>query len=77
MDPDLAEKVRFKLEYLEEMIKGECVNISKLNSKNLRLRTVDFGKGEVKSEKHMVEIEDELMKVKSKIGKFTHKNRIT
>ena len=40
-----------------------------MNSKNLRLRTVDFGKGEVKSEKHMVEIEDELMKVKSKIGK--------
>jgi hypothetical protein len=77
MDPDLADKVRFKLEYLEEMIKGECVNITKLNSKNLRLRTIDFGNGEMKSEKKMVEIEEELMKIKSKIGIFTHKNRVT
>jgi len=33
MDPDYNDKIKAEVEYLDEMIKGEIVNIQKLNNK--------------------------------------------
>ena len=34
MDPDLGDKIKSEVEYLDEMIRGEVVNIHKLNKQN-------------------------------------------
>lgn len=68
MDPDLVDKVKAEMEYLDEMIKGESLSIQKLNNQITKFRKLDFVARDVHKEKMMVAIEEELMRLKSKIS---------
>jgi hypothetical protein len=68
MDPDLVDKVRAEMEYLDEMIKGESLSIQKLNNQITQFRKLDFVARDVHKEKMMVAIEEELMRFKNKIS---------
>lgn len=67
MDPDLIDKCKSEVEYLDEMIKGESVGIQKLNKENTKYKRLDFVGNEVQKERTMVNIEDELMRLKGRI----------
>jgi len=64
MDPDLVNKVTNEIEYLDEMIKGEALNISKLTNKARQYFRLDFVKRDVDKEKTMVAIENEVARIK-------------
>lgn len=70
MDPDLGDKIKSEVEYLDLMIKGEVVNIHKLNKQNQKFQKLDFVQRDVMKEREMVKIEDELMRLKNKIQSF-------
>lgn len=42
MDADLVDKVKYEIEYLNEMIKGEAIHIQKLNKKSKLYRRFDL-----------------------------------
>jgi hypothetical protein len=56
------------------MIKGEALNIQKLNKKAKQYFKLDFVKNEVDKEKTMVAIESELARIKLKITNLTVKS---
>ena len=64
----MIDKVKTEMEYLDEMIKGESLSISKLNKQNTKFRKLDFVARDVHKEKMMVAIEEELMRYKNKIS---------
>ena len=68
MDPDISDKICGKMEYLDEMIRGECLNINKLNNQNKLMKKVDIVQRDVIKEKYMVGIEDSIMQLKMKIA---------
>jgi len=70
----LVDKVKNEIEYLDEMIKGEALNIQKLNKKAKQYFKLDFVKNEVDKEKTMVAIESELARIKLKITNLTVKS---
>jgi hypothetical protein len=55
------------VEYLEGMIRGETVRVFKLNQTNLKYQRLDFVSNAVAKEKHVVSIENDLMRTKIKI----------
>ena len=61
MDPDISDKITGQMEYLDEMIRGECLNINKLNNQNKLMKKVDVVQRDVLKEKYMVGIEDSIM----------------
>lgn len=67
MDPDLPDRVKTEIAYLDEMIKGESQHIANLNMRNVKFKRLDFIGKEVQKEKQMVEAEDELMRIKVKM----------
>ena len=77
MDPDIYDKIKSEVEYLDEMIKGEQINIIKLSNANLKFRRLDFVQRDVIKERKMVQIEDELMRLKNKITLLQDKNEKT
>lgn len=77
MDPDIYDKIKSEVEYLDEMIKGEQINIIKLSNANLKFRRLDFVQRDVNKERKMVQIEDELMRLKNKITLLQDKNEKT
>lgn len=70
----MVDKVKNEIEYLDEMIKGEALNIQKLNKKAKQYFKLDFVKNEVDKEKTMVAIESELARIKLKITNLTVKS---
>lgn len=75
MDPDITDKILGKMEYLDEMIRGECLNINKLNNQNKLMKKVDIVQRDVIKEKYMVGIEDSIMQLKMKIARLSQKNK--
>ncbi len=67
----MVDKVNHEIEYLNEMIKGEALNIQKLNKKAKQYYRFDFVKNEVEKEKTMVAIESEVARIKVKITNLT------
>ena len=70
LDPEVLEKGNLHLEYLEEMIRGEQLQIVKYNDKNKAYMRLDFTQKEVDGEKKCVGMEAELNRVKLKIDKI-------
>lgn len=71
MDADLVDKVTAEIEYLDEMIKGEALNIQRLNKKAKLYKRFDFVQNDVAKEKTLVAVESELARVKIKITDLT------
>lgn len=71
MDADLVDKVSQEIEYLNEMIKGEALNIQRLNKQAKLYHRFDFVQNDVVKEKTLVAIESELARIKTKITDIT------
>ena len=71
MDADLVDKVSQEIEYLNEMIKGEALNIQRLNKQAKLYHRFDFVQNDVVKEKNLVAIESELARIKTKITDLT------
>jgi hypothetical protein len=66
-DPDILDKIRSEIEYLDEMIRGEQTNVIAYECKNKQFQRIDnFGMAE-KREKRLVAIENEIIRLKMKI----------
>lgn len=65
-DPEAADKLKMQHAYLDSMIKGEYIQIKSLNDKIEKFVRFDFVQKEVDGERRLVQIEDELMRIKIK-----------
>ena len=71
-DPDILDKIRSEIEYLDEMIRGEQTNVIAYECKNKQFQRIDnFGMAE-KREKRLVAIENEIIRLKMKIMRRQH-----
>jgi hypothetical protein len=72
MDADNINKTRQEIEYLDEMIKGEAINIQRLNKEAKKYFKQDYVSNDVEKEKKMVAVESEVARVKMKINQLTN-----
>lgn len=54
LDPEAAEKIKLELQYLDEMIKGQVIEITKMNQQNKAYQRFDFVQKEVDIERKLV-----------------------
>ena len=69
-DPEIIDKTKAHIEYLEEMIRGEAITITKLNKSSKAYQRLDFVAKEVAVERQLVGIEDELNLINIKCTKL-------
>ena len=74
MDADNINKVKHEIEYLDEMIKGEAINIQRLNKEAKKYFKQDYVGNDVEKEKRMVAVESEVARVKIKINNLTNQS---
>ena len=72
MDADNINKTRQEIEYLDEMIKGEAINIQRLNKEAKKYFKQDYVSNDAEKEKKMVAVESEVARVKMKINQLTN-----
>jgi hypothetical protein len=70
LDPEACEKIKIELQYLDEMIKGQVIDIQKMNQQNKAYQRFDFVQKDVEIERKLVHMEDERNRVKMKIDKL-------
>jgi hypothetical protein len=58
-----------ELQYLDEMIKGQVIEITKMNQQNKAYMRFDYVQKEVDIERKLVQIEEERNRVKMKLEK--------
>lgn len=75
LDPELGEKIKLNLIYLNEMIRSEYIQIQALNDKINKFERLDFGQREVDGERNLVQIEDELNRIKMRIDSINIANQ--
>ncbi len=74
MDADNINKVKHEIEYLDEMIKGEAINIQRLNKEAKKYFKQDYVGNDVEKERRMVAVEGEVARVKIKINNLTNQS---
>jgi hypothetical protein len=57
---------------LDELIKGEAINIQRLNKEAKKYFKQDYVSNDVEKEKKMVAVESEVARVKMKINQLTN-----
>ena len=65
-DPEACDKLKMQLTYLDDMIKGEYIQIKNLNEQINQFIRYDFVQKEVDGERRLVQFEDELMRIRIK-----------
>lgn len=64
LDPESEGKIKLEIQYLDEMIKGQTLDITKMNQQNKAYQRFDFVQRDVDLERKLVQLEEERNRVK-------------